>query len=451
MQPGTETCAAKDDEDCNGTDCALWNKVFGDAGDETPCGVAVDSGGNVIVLGTFEEGRSFGANVLPSTGATDVFLAKLTPAGEVSWAKSLGAGECGGLAVHADDRIVVSGSFSTPIDLGGTLTPKGTMDAYLATFDTMGGVTNVKQFGTSGNTSAGALAVSAAGDVFLGGTFDGQVNFGLGAVTAVNAPDAYLMKILANGDTSWVDVFKSPAYGIELLRLDTAGNVTLAGVYSGVINFGGDDFTAFSPSPDLFVARFDGGTGAHVWSKSFDTSGTGLTVRQRALTVDAVGNVYLGGEINAPIDWGSGFTPIEGSLDVFLAKLDSSGAVQWDRKYATAQSETFKGMVTDAAGDTRLLVMCPGGIDFGNGPISATGTQVFLANIGSGGTSKWSRRLSEQTSSTGIMSCWAALTPNGGLVDTCRIQGGLDLGLGNLTSFNDGMGNYDLVLFGLAP
>ena len=52
--------------------------------------IAVDSSGNYYVGGWFQSSMALGSHTLSSAGAIDVFVAKFTPTGSVSWAKSYG-------------------------------------------------------------------------------------------------------------------------------------------------------------------------------------------------------------------------------------------------------------------------------------------------------------------------------------------------------------------------
>ena len=77
-------------------------------------GVAVDSSGNVYVSGSFEGNPvSFGATILQSVGANDLFVAKLNPAGTWQWATSAGgSGRDGGVGVvDPIGNVYVTGGF----------------------------------------------------------------------------------------------------------------------------------------------------------------------------------------------------------------------------------------------------------------------------------------------------------------------------------------------------
>ncbi|MEZ4315788.1 MAG: hypothetical protein R3F14_47835, partial [Polyangiaceae bacterium] len=90
--PVAETCLSTEDEDCDGSECALWSAIFGDAALQRPLDMAIDPGGNVLLLGTFQGDMQVDSTLLSSKGSNDLFLIKLTPTGTVAWARSFGDG-----------------------------------------------------------------------------------------------------------------------------------------------------------------------------------------------------------------------------------------------------------------------------------------------------------------------------------------------------------------------
>ena len=57
----------------------LWSKRFGVLYDDHGDAIAIDAGGNIIVVGDFFEGVDFGGGTLLSPGNVDGFLVKFGP------------------------------------------------------------------------------------------------------------------------------------------------------------------------------------------------------------------------------------------------------------------------------------------------------------------------------------------------------------------------------------
>ncbi len=67
--------------------------------------------------------------------------------------------------------------------------------------------------------------------------------------------------------------------------------------------------------------------------------------------VDKTGNVFFGGAIADPSVVGSANLSSLGGSDIFLAKTNSTGAIQWAKTYGTANADQIIDMVTDSAGN----------------------------------------------------------------------------------------------------
>jgi hypothetical protein len=72
----------------------LWSVSYGGSGWDYPSAFALDSAGNIFVVGYFEGSAAFGATVLTATGPYDGFVAKVSGGdGSVLWVKQFGISE----------------------------------------------------------------------------------------------------------------------------------------------------------------------------------------------------------------------------------------------------------------------------------------------------------------------------------------------------------------------
>jgi hypothetical protein len=155
-----------------------WVRLLGTPLSEIGTSVAVDAAGNAFVAGT--TGGRLGGKV--NGGHNDAFVAKFAPDGALFWVSLLGTTEEEyGYAVAMD----AAGFAYLAGQTGGTLgaTSSGSRDAFVACLDGNTGATEwIRQFGTSRDDCADAIAVDADGDIFVAGdTFggmDGNTNLG---------------------------------------------------------------------------------------------------------------------------------------------------------------------------------------------------------------------------------------------------------------------------------
>src|SRR5512144_182417 len=98
-----------------------WARSAGGEGADASGGVAVDPAGNSIMLGTYSETASFGTGASEQVILTGegVSLAKYNGLGALIWAKRAASGGDGqGIAVDAAGNSIVGGTFSGTVTFG---------------------------------------------------------------------------------------------------------------------------------------------------------------------------------------------------------------------------------------------------------------------------------------------------------------------------------------------
>jgi hypothetical protein len=189
---------------------------------------------------------------------------------------------------------------------------------------------------TSGTTTAASTVVDSSGNVYvLGnatGNFGNQVNQG--------QQDAYLTKYDSAGNVLWTRMLGSAgtANGIGL-ALNPTGGVVVTGSTTADLT----TTAVANGNTDTFVAKYDA-NGNQTWVKQLQT----LNQNQAAaVSVDASGNVYIGGQVTGVI--GSGQTKVGGS-DAYVAKLDSKGNLVYEQQFGTTANDSVAATATAADG-----------------------------------------------------------------------------------------------------
>src|SRR5207302_5333952 len=127
-------------------------------------------------------------------------------------------------------------------------------------------------------------AVDSSGNVYVIGTATGD----FGSQLNQAGQDVYLTKYDSAGNVVWQNLLGSAgdASGYDL-ALDPSGGVVVTGASTA-------DLTTSSVADgnnDSFVARYDG-NGVQSWIKLIQTLATN---QANAVSVDASGNIYIGG------------------------------------------------------------------------------------------------------------------------------------------------------------
>ncbi|HPM79458.1 MAG TPA: hypothetical protein PLF81_02100 [Candidatus Anammoximicrobium sp.] len=122
----------------------LWLRTIGGAGNDHASHIAVSTGGDVYVTGSFRETAVFGSTQLTSAGGDDIFVTKLDTDGSFQWALRAGGPETTSWPYYGDDDhvagivlgsdgIYIAGNYRGAADFG-AFRPinQGGIDAFLA-------------------------------------------------------------------------------------------------------------------------------------------------------------------------------------------------------------------------------------------------------------------------------------------------------------------------------
>jgi hypothetical protein len=142
------------------------------------------------------------------------------------------------------------------------------------------------------------------------------------------------------------------------ITTDAAGNVYTTGLFDGAV-----DFDPAHPNTDgvlqsknnaqnAYVAKY-AADGSFLWARRMGGDGSGgPAALGEALAVDGSGNVYVVGDFGNNADFGT-ITPTSG--DVYVTKLDASGAFQWVQTYTDhPYNDHLQDVAVDGGGDVYM-------------------------------------------------------------------------------------------------
>jgi len=153
-----------------------------------------------VITGCFRDVASFGGAVLSSAGADDVFVVKLTDAGDHTWSNGYGGlgTECGTRILEtAGADVILGGYYREAFSVGGTLLPTlGNVDAFTLGLSGAGAARFATGQGGGFADSIEGMALSD-GDLVAAGPFLGTVSiFGrsLTNTSGAGESDAYIVR-----------------------------------------------------------------------------------------------------------------------------------------------------------------------------------------------------------------------------------------------------------------
>ncbi|WP_437496176.1 MopE-related protein [Sorangium sp. So ce1099] len=146
--------------------------------------LALDASGNAVLDGS------------PLSSSGQHRVSQLDGAATPLWTRDVSPVARLRLAVDGLGNVVLAGSFSGTLGLGGSgLTSAGSSDMYLARLDPAGNVVFSESYGDAGRQSLVHLAVSADGAAVIAGTFAGAITLGESTLVAATAEDTFLARV----------------------------------------------------------------------------------------------------------------------------------------------------------------------------------------------------------------------------------------------------------------
>ncbi len=377
----------------------LWAKQAGGIWPDEGYGICADPQGNTIVTGEFGGNMKLGTTTLNSQGGSDIFIAKYDASGNVAWATSAGGeGWDTGASITCDSEgnIYLTGYFEGTAAFGSqSLKAKGETDIFIAKYTAGGKLLWVRQAGGSGVNTGKSIKTDTEGNVFVTGAFSGQATFGSTVLQSEGFGDIFLLSLDTDGNVKWVR--KGGGWKNDegrALALDQNGNIFLTGIYSEQSHFDGQSL--FGSRQDIFVAKYTP-QGALLWLQSSSEANEYATYFSNGIEVDAQGNSYITGYFQNTIKLGSKMLTSEGEYDIFLAKLNKEGKVQWATSAGGAEDysmgdEVATGICIDPDGNPYISGKFYEKASFGSVTLSSRGgSDIFVAKYSTKGEVIWAQ------------------------------------------------------------
>ncbi len=190
-------------------------------------------------------------------------------------------------------------------------------------------------------------------------------------------------------------------YGIAV---DGAGNVYVTGASYATWSGPSEQpplnpFVSAAFGPDIFVLALNS-SGAYQWHTFFGSGnsvvGAGRGDFGNAIAVDGSGNVYVTGYSYGT--WGTPLNPFDssgsGNPDIFVLKLNSSGAYQWNTFYGSGKGDGDYGfgIAVDGSGNVDVAGYSYGTWGTPLNPFDSSGSgkpDIFVLQLNSSGAYQW--------------------------------------------------------------
>lgn len=339
--------------------------------------------------------------------------------------------EANGVAIGPDGSVVIVGAYERTVDFGGgAVTAVDFLDAYAVKYTAEGNHVWTRSFGGSNDDVASAVAIDGNGNVLVVGHYWQSTDLGEGPVTGNGRDDMFLVLYDADGNLVWTRTWG----GIDFDRawgvtVDDLGNWTVAADFSGTVDFGQGPVSS-NGGGDGLILRLNA-AGVAQWTYTFGS----VLGDERAFDVglDAVGNVYTSGSFSRTTDFGGGNIPNQGNADAFVLSLDGSGNFRWARGFGASGPDVASDLAVDSQGRVTVGGGFNGSVDFGGGTLaSAGGDDMFLVQFDASGAHQWSQRFGDSNLFQQIYSVDRA--PGDAVTVVGRLSGTADFGGGPIVA-----------------
>ena len=239
--------------------------------------IVVDTAQNVIVVGGFSGSLTFGLGPgLKNSSPISVgFVVKLSSNGTVIWSRQFGTAFVAyvhEVAANKKGEVLVAGSFAGTADFGlGPVTSQGATDVFLAKLDPAGKTQWVRTHGSPVDDTVRGAGFDASGRAYVMTNFDGWN----GSAKGANARHSIIVHD-ANGTELWrLETANAGDDGNTLAAVGASGDSVVTYGFNGIngakLDLGGGELSA--PGNVVYIlAKYDA-QGKHIWSASLGCQG----------------------------------------------------------------------------------------------------------------------------------------------------------------------------------
>ena len=265
---------------------------------------------------------------------------------------------------------------------------------------------------SEGFENGNAIVADDSGNVYVTGQFEFVTVFDSYSLTSYGQHDIMVAKYGTDGTLKWIRQAGGPLGDIgNAIGIDAMHNVYVTGEFEDTAKFGSGTTKISSGGNDGFLAKYDA-NGNVVWVKDFGCP-TGSD-KGRGIAVSPAGDIYITGNFSSSTSFGSISLVSTGGNDVFIAKYDTDGQVQWAKKAGGTLQDRGYGIAIDDSENVFVIGTFTQSATFKNTIITNSGNNSsFLAKYNLNGQFQWVRESGaccDTTKSNGV-----ALDENGNI------------------------------------
>ena len=374
----------------------VWVKQLGGIWDEQAYGIVINSSGDLLISGFFQNTVDFdpgaGVHNLSTQGGEDMFLLKLNQQGDFVWVKHFdgttqNTTDCYDISLDNNDNIYMTGRFNDATDFDAGMGNEilyslvGGYSVFVLKLNPNGDFIWVKQMDGISNTFGKSIGVDGNGNVFVTGEYKNTVDFDPGAnihnLISVGYVDVFIQKLDISGNFDWAYSFGNTAYD-RAYDLTTDDNNAV--YFTG--NVGVSDFNVDGTGPAMsgnghYILKIEANNNVD-WVKLTDGSDYSGDITYKNGYIYSTAGVSAGTNLDMNPNAGTDLFTSAGSYDGYVQKLDTTGAYVWTIMYGGTDDEFTDGIFVSNSNDIYTT-----GRHQGISDMDFTNTTDFIQSVGS--------------------------------------------------------------------
>lgn len=254
---GSDAFLIKLDSDGN----EVWIKTGNGAQYSVSRALDIDSNDNIYWVGDFHTSVDFGGATLNSGGGIDFYFAKINNDGTILSQFSEGQGgteSSRAIFIDENSNIYIAAIVSSNTNIGGiAITSSGGQESVVAKYNSSGVIQWADNIGGVGNDFATDLVVDSEGNVYVSGSFQGDLSAVSAGLNTTGASDLYISKFESDGSYDWTLTAAGDAgasESVDAMAINEFNSLLLFGTISGSVNFSGNTINS-GTNNNAFIAQ----------------------------------------------------------------------------------------------------------------------------------------------------------------------------------------------------
>jgi uncharacterized repeat protein (TIGR01451 family) len=320
----------------------LWENWYGGTQKDVPSSIIKSINGGYLIIGSTISPELTG----DASGNTDAWLIKISEAGVLEWQNDLGGTGTEGISknygrgkvAESSDGSIYVLTQTTSID-GDVTDNHGGQDIWLVKLNSGGTILWAKSLGGIGSDKFADLKISPSGELYvLGSSTSPELTIDGTAQT-----DIYVARVSPAGIILFQKTFGSFATddATQIASIGNDGSCVLLGLAGSATG----DVQSVTGSTDIWIFKINQ-AGTILWQNSIDGHyiyHVDEGIFERTITGGVIQSSD-GGYFMSGMSTSTTIPGYRGFQDVLVAKVSSSGVLEWARAYGGTGDDIVKGL-----------------------------------------------------------------------------------------------------------